>query len=87
MDWKKCGRSPHFAGFHLTFTTSHLEEPERGGCLFGAEVISRNRRVFESKIAIGDAIIDVIAELFRTEFSCTKTSENYCDFQRSMTYI
>ena len=33
------GRSPHFAGFHLTFTHQHIytgnEEPERGGYPLG----------------------------------------------------
>ena len=52
---KNVGCSPHFAGFHLTMwhlPHQHLEEPERGGCPLGQKlVLSRNRRIFESKIA------------------------------------
>ena len=44
---KNAGRSPHFAGFHLTFTTSTSLGTRTRWMSIGAEVLSRNRHIFE----------------------------------------
>ena len=52
MDRKQnVGRSPHFAGFHLAFTTYKSCRTGTSWMSIGTEVLSRNRRLFESKIA------------------------------------
>ena len=50
MDIKNAGRSPHFAGFRLTFTASTYSGTRMRWMSIGTEVLSRNRRIFESKI-------------------------------------
>ena len=51
MDRKNPGRSPHFAGFHLTFATSTSSADHIWSLPTIEEVLSRNIRISESKIA------------------------------------
>ena len=77
------GCSPHFAGFHLTFTTSTSWGTRTRWMSIGAEVLSRNRRIFESKIAKWR-----YHWRFRRAFShkMSPHSKNYCDFQRFLLF-
>ena len=78
MNRTNSGRSPHFAGFRLPFTTSTYLGTRTRWMSIGAEVLSRNIRIFESKIAMWR-----YNWRFRRAFlnKMSPAVKTYCDYQ------